>query len=213
MHKNDYEVFQWLNQMSSEERALLDKVEGFGEVFSDMLFRPHTITGDALLVTVNDGDVVYDDSRLLDFNSFSYTDFDYKVDTLTDCAGYYRPDEHLLCIDAGYADDAQVILHEMIHLHENWLHEQWGSYLYMDTLLFKLYIHLRERIPSLDAIVDWYTHLYRQESWAIEGGVHSVLFVLKSLDIDIRMGWEFGTTASYESVDTIKQIQQENATK
>lgn len=82
-------------------------------------------------------------------------------------------------------DDACTILHEMIHAYESMLSETHRQY-----VTIRLYDKLSKKFPHL---LDWLnadSHEYAK--------VHSVLFFLKSIDLDDRLGKEPGSVYGYD---------------
>jgi len=85
-----------------------------------------------------------------------------------------------------------TLLHEMIHAYEFVLREE--AFLdYKDIVLIDLYSRLYKKIPGLKK------HL--QENMHVGNRVHSSLFMLKSIDLDMRMRYELGTVYAYGKVD------------
>ena len=76
---------------------------------------------------------------------------------------------------------------------------------YRDTLLWCLYSDLRDKVRNLDEIVERFANIASFDVWARVGGVHSILFVLKSFDIDVHKGWKLGTTLGYDMTDSIRK--------
>jgi hypothetical protein len=66
-----------------------------------------------------------------------------------------------------------------------------------DMLTFRLYNHLKPKIENLDERILNHAHSLRQEDILIRGGSHGILFFLKSLDLDLRLGLKLGTVCGY----------------
>lgn len=60
-----------------------------------------------------------------------------------------------------------------------------------------LYKDLRNKIPQLDEIITGHAHLLTGSTIYRSGGLHDILFLLKSFDLDIRMGYSLGTVFAY----------------
>ena len=99
------------------------------------------------------------------------------------------------------ADDS-TILHEMIHLHEFLINDQ--PMYFHDMLYWALYRDLKDKIPKLDEIITGHAHLLTESSLFNQGGLHDILFLLKSFDLDIRMGYPLGTVFGYGRIDDFK---------
>lgn len=104
-----------------------------------------------------------------------------------------------LKVDPRHIDDDDVILHEMIHMHEFVL-EIYPTY-YHDAILYSLYHDLRSKIEDLDRRMEYQGHIVKQEELTQFGGVHDLLFLLKSFDLDLRMNYPLGTVFGYGMAD------------
>ena len=208
----DYAFWNWLKQEATEEeRQLTYKVMAFGdELFQDMVFAPESCSSALLYGEYEDTDA--GESREVmfslpsDLEYFMYDWFKYKVESLPgDTCGRYNPLEQTLTIDPDYLNNDSVILHEMIHLHEEVL-DEFPRFLH-DMLYWALYQQLRDRIVGLDEAINKHAHLVTQEEIYESGGVHDILFLLKSFDLDIQMGYPLGTVFGYGRVDVFKSLE------
>lgn len=189
---------EWFPNASEDECALWDKVCGFGEMgmFDDLLFRPGSLTGGLTACQSEGGDGVWtaDNVSLPDaFTDFSYSFFTYHVGGIEDKGAYGRFDtsNQSLSLQAEHLDKNHVILHEMIHLHKFVLDGE--PLFYHDAALWALYSSLRGKVPNLDDRVASHAHLLNEQDIYVRGGLHDVLFLLKSFDLDLRMGYPLGT--------------------
>ncbi|MCD7798040.1 MAG: hypothetical protein LUG84_01335 [Akkermansiaceae bacterium] len=131
-----------------------------------------------------------------ELNDFTYDWFDYHIADLDEgTTGCFNPGEQSITIDTEYVDNESVILHEMIHLHEYVLNEL--PMFYHDSYFWCLYTDLRDKIPDLDERIRDYGHVQKENNLAELGGVHDLTFLLKSFDIDLRMGYKLGTVFGY----------------
>ena len=105
-------------------------------------------------------------------------------------------------VDGRQAEDDVVILHEMIHLHEYVLNDL--PLYYHDMVYWALYKNLRNKIPDLDCIITEHAHALNENELYRTGGLHDILFLLKSFDLDIRKGFPLGTVFGYGRVDEFK---------
>jgi hypothetical protein len=121
-----------------------------------------------------------------------------KISRMKGCLGRYDPKEQIIYIHPKYTTDKTVILHEMIHGYECILLQKgvFGQIL-RDTLTFCLYNSLKPKIKDLDIRVLDHSHVIRQQNLINDGGSHGILFFLKSLDLDIRLGLKPGTICGY----------------
>lgn len=65
---------------------------------------------------------------------------------------------------------------------------------YHDAVLYCLYRDLNERIEA-------HGHILNSSQIAKTGGVHDILFLLKSFDLDLKMGYKLGTVFGYGMTD------------
>ena len=71
-------------------------------------------------------------------------------------------------------------------------------------LFWTLERQVGKRIPRLDEILENHAHALNQHILYADGGKHDVLFLLKSLDLDMRMGYPLGTVFGYGRSDEFK---------
>ena len=62
-----------------------------------------------------------------------------------------------------------------------------------------------DKIPELDNIITGHAHLLNESVLYKQGGLHDILFLLKSFDLDIRMGYPLGTVFGYGRIDIFKK--------
>lgn len=199
--------FEWYNSKATpEQRKLSDRIHDLSVYFEDMRFEQGTPTHELMKCQAYDEDAEEWEDYYLDppdeVAFFNYAWFAYTVEPQDDCDGYFNPATQELCITPDYLDDDPTVLHEMIHLHE---------YVYdcapgicHDMAFWGLYSTLREKIPKLDEIISTHACMLVQETLYKRGGEHDILFFLKSLDLDIRMGYPLGTVCSYGKSDELK---------
>ena len=107
------------------------------------------------------------------------------------------------------AEDDNVLLHEMIHAFEH-LIDRLRSYSQLhDVVLLCLYNDLKPKIPDLDGRIIHHAHLETGVGITEDGGRHDVLFLLKSFDLDLRLGRPLGTVCGYER-DSFTPLIEEN---
>ena len=190
-----YEFADWYNYKASDiEKQFADKVSEYELLFDDMIF-----SNDDYEFCIPDEIRYYD-----------ITQVRFKVEELTDLYGYYNSKEKVICINADSIKDTPTILHEMIHLYEETLNDY--RYLH-DILYWNLYTDLRKRIPRLDSIITEQATTIDQIDILSTGGTHDIVFLLKSFDLDIRMGYTLGTVFSYGRQDDFKEYSYKSAIK
>ena len=195
IYNNSKDWFVYYASMTPEENKLFETVSMYGEdFFGDMRFSDYVeneLESFALL-------------EMLEYSD--YTWYRYKVCKLDDCLGYYSHDDQEIAIDENLKGDdyAATVLHEMIHLHESAI-DEYPLY-YHDIVCFDLYYSLKDRIDNLDDIIQRMLSLYESYQIFNRGGQHDMLFFLKSLDLDLRMGYELGTVFGYGKKEIIDEL-------
>ena len=203
---DDSWFLEWRTSAPLEDVELHDCLYELSKYFSDMLFEEGSSTGELLKCqsVLEDGSLQDDIIDIPDeLRCFSYTYFKTKVEPMkNNRAGYFNLNEQLLCVSREYLKNDSVILHEMIHLHEYVLNTL--PLFYHDTLIWTLYIDLRKKIKDLDEIISGHAHILSEQKLYSKGGLHDILFLLKSLDLDIKMGYSLGTVCGYEEKELLK---------
>ncbi len=201
MNMSEDRFFEWFwsNAPTDDERILVDMVGDYEDYFQDMLFEPGTSTYELIQCKSKraDSDEWIDDEapRPDELAYFTHTFLKYKVEDLEDMNGYYNHEEQLICVSPEGLRDKCTVLHEMIHMHEALINEM--PMYFHDMLYWALYQDLRKKIPKLDEIISGHAHLLTGSSIYSQGGLHDILFLLKSFDLDIRMKYPLGTTFGY----------------
>ena len=201
------------HESSEKERALWDKVAAMMyDYFEDMLFRRDSITepfsrvqtlaakGDIYSDEYMDGEWEDEVLSLPDtLEYFSAENVRVSIDNLSQAKGMFhiRSEDGVpeIVISKNYIDDDTVIAHELIHLHETILED---SLPYAcDIVFWALYQDLKTKIKNLDEIISRHLSLLNIRDINREGGKHDLLFFVKSLDLDLRLGKELGTVFDY----------------
>jgi hypothetical protein len=208
--ERQHSYYEWYNNASSIVQKVADRLEEYGELyFGDMLFEEDSITGQLMHCEYEDTKTKNEDEnwisttidRRQEFELFSYTFYRIIVEK-NGILGGYNPKELLICIDPDYAEKDDVLLHEMIHLYEDYL--QTLPFYYRDMLFWALYRDLHKKIEKLDEIIDSHSLLLVQQDIDNRGGTHGILFLLKSLDLDIKMKSPLGTVFGYGMLKIFK---------
>ncbi|WP_329886773.1 hypothetical protein [Pseudoramibacter faecis] len=196
----------YYTQASEAERKLFDKMDEFSDLFEDMLFEPGTASYELIKCQSKsaDSDEWRDDEapRPESLEYFSYTFFKTKIESLDGREGYYDHQNQIICLSPEVAEDDATLLHEMIHLHESVINEL--PLYFHDMLYWALYHDLREKITELDQAITQHAHILNESTIYNNGGLHDILFLLKSFDLDIRKGYPLGTVFAYGGVDDFK---------
>lgn len=192
---------KWFGQIwTKEQEALIDLVYKNSELFEDMLFSKDTISHDYISIksSCDGGKTWIDDTVDLprELEYFSYDYFDFHVDKIEDSVmGCFNSKEQSITIDPNHLYDEPVILHEMIHLHEFVLNEL--PMFYHDAYFYCLYRSLKSQIMDLDIRIETHGHLFNESRLYMAGGLHDILFLLKSFDLDLKKGYKLGTVMGY----------------
>lgn len=207
MKMDDSWYMNWYHcEASEDDKELMDKVYEFSPLFNDMLFQPGTSTYDLVKCQYKGEDGDWKDTEFdppEELAYFAYTFFKFKVDDDIDAEGFYNHHEQLLCLTHETMKQDHAILHEMIHLHESVINEL--PLYFHDMVYWALYKELRNRIPDLDTMITDHAHILTGSQIYANGGLHDILFLLKSLQLDICKGYPLGTVFAYGREDDFKE--------
>lgn len=130
----------------------------------------------------------YEDEDIL--NNLSIRRWRFKLVDYDDetCCGLTSYPERLVEISNKY-NDKNTLLHEMIHVYEFIL----KSYQLDDFVLLKLYDELLHKVKNIRELISLDKHSSFRE--------HSLLFILKSLKLDLELGYKLGTIYAYGRED------------
>ena len=186
------EIRDIIDNSSEDSHKLLNKAYENIELFDDMVFDEDSITGK--LRELSEGELAELSPTL---EAFSYTEcVGFKIGELNckQAAGEYNALTRTITIPEQYADEDYILLHEMIHAHEHLLDELHP--VYREGLFLCLMEELKGKIDNLDELLLSFTR-YSISTEMANSNTHSALFVLKSLDLDLKMGYELGTVYAY----------------
>ena len=201
--KNNSAQFDY-GAMLAEERFLFEKVVKFQEFFDDMHFEEDSIVGDYIKVKYGEGKGSFVNDTIPIPHAIKYFDpqqYTYHVKSCSDMAawGEYNFAENSLTLREDVLEDDAVLLHEMIHMHEHAL--QKVPRYYHEILLLALYNDLKPQIEDeggdLDQLIFGHSNIAEAQHITQIGGEHGILFYLKSLDLDLKMGYDLGTVCGY----------------
>ena len=189
MYRTEEEYFDWINGLvNPAEKLLAEKVGDFSDLFGDMIFEEGSITNR------EDNVQPYED-----YTDFGFWSIYYKVEQNETDDGSYNTVEHILTVTPDQLEEDHTILHEMIHVYENLLEET--SMNRKDMVCWALYKELRKKVPELDSLIDDIVDNLMSECAFDRNGGHGILFLLKSIDLDIKMGYSLGTVFHYGGDD------------
>ena len=191
--KELYSLYQkWFFNRSQEENKLFLAILEYEETFfEDMSFRENSLCWDICSFIAENFEELY-----LDISCSKWMYRFLVIEDIPGTLGQCNFLERTLSITKSHLHDKQVILHEMIHAHENILDNTHYSVL-RENLLIALYKKLSSQIADLEQRIIEHSEIYGQSKVVRSGGEHDLLFLLKSLDLDIRCQYPLGTVCGY----------------
>jgi len=179
--------------MTDQEFILRNKLYEYeDQYFRDMILQEGVLKDTAEFALEWSGDLCYH----VGIDCIS----DVKVAALEDTfVGQYDAEKRILTITPDSINDPTVILHEMTHFYCHQLEKINPSL--NEILLLDLYKRLSKEIDNLDELIASHAELYTLEKLEMRGGLHTVLFYLKTLDIDLKCGYKLGTVFGYGYAD------------
>lgn len=201
--EKNLDVYSEVNTIA-ERNPLFLRVAEFESMglFNDMCFSPESIVNEFLKGQIQQKDGSFTDTLASIPHELRYFDIQshtYHIEK--DCYnyGWFDGSDRSFHVREDKLDDDSTILHEMIHMHEYWINKQ--RRFYHDILFLLLYNDLKPKISSigqdLDALILSHAHVFESQRIINIGGEHDVLFYLKSLDLDIKMGFPLGRVCGY----------------
>lgn len=199
---NEYQMryANWMSTKNKAEGKLYETVLDYdADYFQDMRFAEDSIVAPFLKFDIEEacGEMVEQVSEIEDkFTCIGTNGYRFLIASLDDdtCA-ITNSEERVVTFHPDHAENKIVILHELIHVHENILGQGWSQL--KEILLLQLYRKLQGCIPELDNRIIDHAHLIPGVDIARVGGSHGILFFLKSLDLDLRCNWKLGTVCMY----------------
>ena len=190
---------EWLPCMTSEESELHDLISGYEEeYFDDFTFKPNSIITPYIESKVEDDGEVYTeyDQVPIEMTSLSNSYYRLSVSEIDDnTEGQVDNLNRIITIPYRNITDKSLVLHEMIHAYEGEL-IRWNDN-YRTILTLCLYKKLSTKILDLDIRLASHGHPSVEHVTSLEGGTHSILFFLKSLDLDLHCEYKLGTVCGY----------------
>jgi hypothetical protein len=195
---------KWFNNRTPQEEALAAEATCLEPYFADLQLSSKAIAKrllaheeqslDGQWVTVDDDPPEETSEGLMDW-IFRFRNPLRDRRSHTELAGLCEPERKTILIRGGLpkTEHRAVLLHEMIHAHESQLRREFAEWLVVD-----LYCRVSRRLlprRRLHRYIDISTHTVIHEVH------HGVLFLLKSLDLDLRFRWKPGTVFGYARKD------------
>ena len=184
-----------------QDKELAKKVAEYDKAyFGDMRFEKGSVAGGILLDANNnaykkkESDEFWADPFNISLNKYTFRVRHIKDEST---AAEVNAKTKVVTIDPREAEDMNVILHEMIHAYE-WELDLISLLPFWETLLVRLYDSLKGKTKNLDNLIMAYADYENQYVFTTNHyGIHGILFFLKSLDLDLRLGWPIGTVMGY----------------
>jgi len=201
---------EWLVAAGPEDKQLFNTIiEYQDDYFKDMTFQTDSITmHDYLYYKIADENGVFQSPgadaipELSSITNFCYRFYVRQLPKTID--GRINLKERIIEISPEAINNPAVIMHEMIHAYEDALSVV--SNLYRDILFMCLHKQLRSKIDNLDDLVLSHSHIFEAEDTYRRGGSHDILFFLKSLDLDLQLGYPLGTVCGYGRDEMMTQL-------
>lgn len=184
----------WSNRTQDTYNLQMQILEYESQYFQDMLL--NTPETSKIISILNDKgeecDSFYDFDLSLDAKKYTY-----NVESIEGYMGLHDASNNTITIDSNHLDDKNTILHEMVHAYENIL-DTCGIPFIKELLFLELYRFLQARDIDIDNRVLSHSNLLSGLDVAEQGGLHSVFFFLKTLELDIRCDLPLGTICGYD---------------
>lgn len=192
---------EWFENKTEKEEDLELFISLQEDLFSDMIFEKGSITGDFMLR--NEKHLIFETGLSIDEQYFRFIVEDIeKYDAYTDV------NSRKIVVDKKHIKNKPTILHEMLHAHEFILEKR--KPLLKEILLLELYKDLKPKLNQknidIDTLIFNHANIPHNEDLADAGGEHDLLFFLKSIDLDIRCGFELLTVFGYDYTRNFKEL-------
>ena len=189
---SDTTYSEWYKNASRKQKSLLKKIYSMeSELFGDLLFEEPL--EEDLLDPDNAPLMSLDDDLPLDGIRISFEpDFEHE--------GVYWQRLHHIVMKSEKPFDA--VIHEVLHAYDVYYEQRRPLH---DFWTIRLYSRLLKKISNLDQICIIFVNV--GVGFGTEmGNTHSMLFLLKSLDIDLRLDIPLGTTFGYRLAESISKL-------
>jgi hypothetical protein len=195
---------------AEEEKKLSLKVLEYEKAyFEDMTFQPESITGD---IFVECEQHIFSKRKNKEYWPLPESGFDlsisqcsFKIKRIKGAQGRYNHKSKTVFIHPEFNVQA-TILHEMVHVYDFTLDLTY-PYPLRDIVLIQLYNKLKGKIKDLNRLIMVWAHYPNQhEIICSKEGEHGVLFMLKCLDLELRIGFPFGEISGFYFEKKIKGI-------
>lgn len=175
--------FKWVKNQNPEERRIKLKAFEFQDkYFQDMTLKEYA---EELTAVESDGEIYIDDFS--QDPPASIKRWRIRIKIKLDFDGLCNSKDQVIEIKKEKGHKNLILLHEMIHAYEDMLSEE--AEVYKQYIILRLHQKLLPKIPDLMNLITRDCHR--------DQAVHSILFLLKSLDLDLRLKKPLGTVYAY----------------
>lgn len=189
IQRNKYN--EWLNNQTEDIINLHIKVTMLEDYFDDMILDKKSIMGKYLKTPFKH---YINDTESLSLDAHFYRLYIY--DNIEKYDAILNKSSRSIIINRSCVNNQNIILHEMLHAHEQIINSI--NPIIRDTLIIELYNKLKKFITSIDEIIYNHANIYHNMQLTEIGGEHSLLFLLKSLELDLRCNNELFTIFGYD---------------
>jgi hypothetical protein len=186
------------------DHMLAQKAKEFENIyFSDMTFKPGTFIHDYFIHEPGLDQDGYEVDTGLDIETLgiSIASYRFRVSRLRKSEGWCDSRKRMITVSSKSFEDDSALLHEMIHAYEDCLYRRDEAFLIRqslrDLLTHFMYKSLSKDVINLDEVIHEFIHIRPFDGKVGNGGFHSLLFLLKSLDLDLRLEKKIGTVFGY----------------
>ncbi|MBD5495441.1 MAG: hypothetical protein HDR12_14040 [Lachnospiraceae bacterium] len=191
----------WLHNQTDAEFDLMMEIMFQEKLFDDMCFSKESITGDYLLR--NGKHMTFETGLAIDEQHFRFI-----VEHIAKYDAYTDINSRKIVVDKKQIKNKSTILHEMIHAHEYILQKE--TPILKEIVLIELYKDLKPKLANrkidLDTWIFNHSNIPHNIELANSGCEHDTLFFLKSIDLDIRCGFELLTVFGYDYTRNFKEL-------
>lgn len=184
---------KWLHNQTNEEMDLMIAISLLEKLFDDMCFYDKSITSDYMLR--DEKHKAFKKDLSIDEQHFRII-----VKEMEEYVAYTDISDRKIVVSKDQTNNKCAILHEMIHAHEHILEKQ--KPILKEIVLLELYKDLKPKLAKINIDLDkWilnHANIPHNIDLADTGGEHDILFFLKSIDLDLKCGYEPLTIFGYD---------------
>lgn len=201
LYRTDDQWDEWMkNDATSEEKEIYDIIWQHRHLFDDLTLQE----GSSMFS-------IFEDDDRPDLQSFFHNLIvrvaEFKNPNLL--AGYNQK-YHIIQVSPKVKTEEYCFLHEMIHMFDKTYDRIDGL---RDAVRWRLYYSLQDKINGLDQAILEFTKIRSlirinrcPENPYLFQQKHDTLFLLKSFDLDMKMGYPFGTVLGYGYAEKFKYL-------